>query len=155
MMADVHMLIPKKERPIHIYGIESIDIEPVAMQEIPLLGVITAGHPIDAIENRETVAVPANMIRKESYALRVMGTSMIDDNIEDGDIIIVQKKETAENGQSVVALINNETVTLKKFYIEPNGIRLQPANPTMPPIYLKNDQVQILGIVTGVLRRPN
>jgi repressor LexA len=77
---------------------------------------------------------------------------MIDDNILDGDIIIVEKRETAENGQSVVALINNEQVTLKKFYIEHDGIRLQPANPDMEPIRLKNEEVQVLGVVTGVIR---
>ena len=77
---------------------------------------------------------------------------MIDDNIQDGDIIIVEKRETAENGQSVVALINNEQVTLKKFYIEHDGIRLQPANPSMEAIRLDNDEVQVLGVVTGVIR---
>ena len=72
--------------------------------------------------------------------------------IEDGDIIVVEKRETACNGESVVAMINGETVTLKKFYVERDGIRLQPANPTMEPIYLRNEEVQILGIVTGVIR---
>ena len=77
---------------------------------------------------------------------------MIDDNIQDGDIIVIEKRETANNGQSVIAMINGETVTLKKFYVERNGIRLQPANPDMAPIYLHNEEVQILGIVTGVIR---
>jgi repressor LexA len=79
---------------------------------------------------------------------------MIDDNIQDGDIVIIEKRETAENGQSVVAMINGEQVTLKKFYVERDGIRLQPANPEMEPIILKNEEVQILGIVTGVIRQP-
>ncbi len=78
---------------------------------------------------------------------------MIDDNIQDGDIVIIEKRESAENGQSVVAMINGEQVTLKKFYVEKRGIRLQPANPDMEPIYLKNEEVQILGIVTGVIRQ--
>ncbi len=78
---------------------------------------------------------------------------MIDDNIQDGDIVIIEKRLSAENGQSVVALINNEQVTLKKFYIEADGIRLQPANPDMNPILLKNEEVEVLGVVTGVIRR--
>ncbi len=78
---------------------------------------------------------------------------MIDDNIQDGDIIVIERKLSAENGQSVVALINQEQVTLKKFFIEADGIRLQPANTTMEPILLKNDEVQVLGVVTGVIRK--
>jgi len=92
-------------------------------------------------------------VRRNTYALRVRGHSMIDDNIEDGDIIVVEKRESAENGQTVVAMINGEQVTLKKFYVERDGIRLQPANPEMEPIILKNEDIQILGIVTGVIRR--
>jgi len=95
------------------------------------------------------------MVLKNSYALRVRGESMIDDNIQDGDIIVIQKRESAENGQSVIAMINGEQVTLKKFYVEREGIRLQPANPEMQPIYLRNEDVQILGIVTGVIRSLN
>ena len=71
----------------------------------------------------------------------------------DGDIVIIEKRTSAENGQSVIALINNEQVTLKKFYIEADGIRLQPANPDMEPIILNNDEVQVLGVVTGVIRK--
>jgi len=78
---------------------------------------------------------------------------MIDDNIQDGDIVIIEKTESASEGQSVVCLINNEYVTLKKFYIEKDGIRLQPANQEMAPIYLKNEEVQIIGVVSGVVRQ--
>lgn len=92
------------------------------------------------------------MVRKNTYALRVRGHSMIDDNIQDGDIVIIEKRESAANGQSVVAMINGTQVTLKKFYVERDGIRLQPANPEMQPIFLRNEEVQILGIVTGVIR---
>jgi len=123
------------------------------MVDIPLLGWVAAGQPVDLSQEDERVAVPANMVSKNSYALRVRGHSMIDDNIEDGDIIVIEKRETAANGQSVIAMINGETVTLKKFYVERNGIRLQPANPEMAPIYLHNEEVQILGIVTGVIRQ--
>jgi len=93
-------------------------------------------------------------VRKETYALRVVGESMIEDNIQDGDIIVVERKESAANGQSVVAMINDEEVTLKKLYIEKEGVRLQPANSSMSPIYLRNEDVKILGIVSAVIRQP-
>ena len=156
-MNNVTLLLPKNRRPVWTPGLESIDDtlddELSAYIEIPLLGMITAGKPIECIEDSENIKVPANMVRKDTYALKVSGHSMIDDNIQDGDIIIVEKKLSAENGQSVVALINNEQVTLKKFYIEADGIRLQPANPEMEPILLKNEEVQVLGVVTGIIRK--
>ena len=151
-MNNISLLIPKNKRPVWIDGLDTIETESTAMLEIPLLGLITAGQPIERIEHNEKVKVPANMVRKNTYALKVTGHSMIDDNIQDGDVIIVEKRESAENGQSVVALINDEQVTLKKFYIEANGIRLQPANPEMEAILLKNEEVQVLGVVTGVIR---
>ena len=151
-MKNVSRLIPKHQRPTWIEGLEEAESEAIEMLEIPLLGCITAGQPIERVEQNECVKVPANMVRKNTYALRVTGHSMVDDNIQDGDIIIVEKREWAENGQSVVALINGEQVTLKKFYIEADGIRLQPANPEMEAIRLKNEEVQVLGIVTGVIR---
>ncbi len=151
-MSNVSLLIPKYQRPVFTSELDEIDTETCDMIEIPLLGNITAGQPIERIENSDRVKVPSNMVRKNTYALKVQGHSMIDDNIQDGDIIVVEKQMTAENGQSVVALINNEQVTLKKFYIEADGIRLQPANPDMEPIILKNEEVQVLGIVSGVIR---
>lgn len=154
-MSVVSYLIPKKDRPVHIPGVDELDIMPGAMSEIPLLGWITAGQPVDINEDNERVSVPASMVSRNCYALKVRGHSMIDDNIQDGDVVVIEKRETAENGQSVVAMINGEKVTLKKFYVERDGIRLQPANPEMEPIILKNEEVQILGIVTGVIRQPN
>lgn len=151
-MSNVNYLIPKNNRPVWVPELEALDVEPEALAEIPLLGWVAAGQPVDVCEQDEHLKVPANMVRKNTYALRVRGHSMIDDNIEDGDIIVIEKRQTAANGQSVVAMINNEAVTLKKFYLEDDGIRLQPANPDMEPIYLKNEEVQILGIVTGVIR---
>lgn len=151
-MCNVSLLIPKKQRPTWIQGLDEIGSDTVEMVEVPLLGMITAGQPIERVEQNERVKVPANMVRKNTYALKVTGHSMIDDNIQDGDVIIVEKRESAENGQSVVALINSEQVTLKKFYIEADGIRLQPANPDMDAILLKNKEVQVLGVVTGVIR---
>jgi repressor LexA len=151
-MNNVSLLIPKHQRPTWTNDLEQAQSLAIDLVDIPLLGTITAGNPIERVEQRETVQVPANMVRRNTYALKVQGHSMIDDNIQDGDIIIVEKRETAENGQSVVALINGEQVTLKKFYIEADGIRLQPANPDMEPIMLKNQEVQVLGIVAGVIR---
>ncbi len=151
-MNNISLLIPKNQRPTWIKGLDEIGSNSVEMVKVPLLGMITAGQPIERVEQDEQVKVPANMVRKNTYALKVTGHSMIDDNIQDGDVIIVEKREWAENGQSVVALINGEQVTLKKFYIEADGIRLQPANPDMEAIMLKNEEVQVLGVVTGVIR---
>ena len=156
-MNNISLLLPKNRRPVWTPSLEAVDEsiedELSSYVEIPLLGRITAGKPIERIEHDEKIKVPANMVRKDTYALKVSGHSMIDDNIQDGDIVIIEKKQSAENGQSVVALINDEQVTLKKFYIEADGIRLQPANPEMEPILLKNEEVQVLGVVTGVIRK--
>lgn len=153
-MSSVSYMIPKRDRPVHIPGTDELEMSPAAMTEVPLLGWITAGEPVELNQDNQRVAVPASMVRRNTYALKVRGHSMVDDNIQDGDIVIIEKRESAENGQSVVAMINGETVTLKKFYVERDGIRLQPANPEMEPIILRNEEVQILGIVTGVIRQP-
>jgi len=151
-MSTVNYLIPKNNREVWTPNFEDLSIMSEELTELPLLGYVTAGEPVLLSEEKESVNVPTSMVRRNSYALRVRGHSMIDDNIQDGDIIVIEKRETASNGESVVAMINGETVTLKKFYVEREGIRLQPANPEMEPIYLKNEEVQILGIVTGVIR---
>lgn len=152
-MSNVNYMIPKNNRPVYTPELEDLDLFIGNMAEIPLLGWVSAGQPVDLNDNDEHVTVPANMVKRNSYALRVRGHSMIDDNIEDGDVIVIEKRESANNGESVIAMINGETVTLKKFYVEKDGIRLQPANPEMDPIYLHNNEVQILGIVTGVIRQ--
>ena len=151
-MSNIYPLF-KNTRPVWTPTLEEHDCDLEEMVEIPLLGNITAGSPIERIMLQEKVRVPANMVRKNTYALKVKGSSMIDDNIEDGDTIIINKTETAENGQSVVALIHGDQVTLKKFYIEENGIRLQPANPDMKPMFFSHDEVHVLGIVSGVIRQ--
>jgi repressor LexA len=153
-MSEVHMLIPKKDRPVWPSTGDVLAVDAADMVEIPLLGWVAAGQPMELFENHERVSVPASMVRRDCYALRVRGNSMIDDHIQDGDVIIVEKRASAENGQSVVAMINGETVTLKKFYIEKGGVRLQPANPDLDPIYLRNEDIRILGIVRGVIRTP-
>ncbi len=154
MSAELHLLTPKQQRPVWGTGLQEVGLAPEELIEIPLLGRITAGLPIEAVEEQELISVPANMVRKNTYALRVVGESMIEDNIEDGDIIVVEQQESAANGQSVVAMINDQEVTLKKLYIEQDGVRLQPANSAMSPIYLRNEDVKILGIVSAVIRQP-
>jgi repressor LexA len=156
-MHTVAYLCPKRSRPTWNTALEPLDLEMDTGIELPLLGYVTAGQPIETPEDHETVQVPRQLLHqrllKNSYALRVRGHSMIDDQIQDGDIIIVERRETAENGESVVAMINGERVTLKRFFVEPKGIRLQPANPDMEPIYLRHEELQILGIVAGVIRQ--
>ena len=152
-MQTVAYLLPKRRHTAWNPALEPLDLAAESGVEIPLLGYVTAGQPVDIPEERETVTVPRHMVRRNSYALRVRGHSMIDDHIQDGDIIIVEQRQTAENGESVVAMINGERVTLKRFYVEADGIRLQPANPAMEPIYLRHEELQILGIVAGVIRQ--
>jgi repressor LexA len=152
MCPSIAYILPRPRHAIWNPALEPLRLSGDRGVEIPLLGYVAAGQPVDIPEDRETVAVPRHMVRKNSYALRVRGHSMIDDAIQDGDIIVIEKRETAENGESVVAMINGERVTLKRFYVEADGIRLQPANPAMAPIYLRHEELQILGIVSGVIR---
>jgi len=119
--------------------------------ELPLAGLITAGEPIEAIEEHETITVPQNMVKDEnSFVLKVKGESMIEDGILDGDYVIVERNFYPKNGDVVVALLDNTYATLKRYYREKDRIRLQPANHTMKPIYDKNPAIQ--GIVRGILR---
>lgn len=123
--------------------------------EIPLLGTIAAGQPIEAIEDKETIAVPKFKLPKNGdfYALRVNGNSMIDENINDGDIILVKQQSIANNGQKVVALIDNHEATLKKFYKENGHIRLQPANKKFEPIIInKGREFIIQGAVIDIIK---
>jgi len=120
--------------------------------EIPLLGIIAAGEPIEVFENPETIRVQKNLLSKsgEHYALQVQGNSMINEGIFDGSTVIIRKQPDAENGETVVALINGNEVTLKKIYKEKNGFRLQPANPNIKPIFTK--ELVIQGKVISVIR---
>jgi repressor LexA len=121
--------------------------------ELSLVGLITAGEPIEAIEEHETIAVPADFVSDSvnSYVLKVKGQSMIEEGILDGDFVIVERNPSPRNGDVVVALLNNAYATLKKFYRETNRIRLQPANALMKPIYCKDPLIQ--GVVRGVIRK--
>ncbi|MFA4966832.1 MAG: transcriptional repressor LexA [Candidatus Margulisiibacteriota bacterium] len=119
---------------------------------LPFHGFIAAGAPIEVVEQREEMEVPATLVgRKPCYILQVKGNSMIEDHILNGDFIVVEKKETADDGDVVVALINNESATLKRLYREKTRIRLEPANSTMKPIYVKDVAVQ--GTVRGLFRK--
>lgn len=121
--------------------------------ELPLMGLITAGEPIEAVEQNETIAVPSDFVADEanSYVLKVKGESMIEEGILSGDYVIVERNPSPRNGDVVVALLDNAYATLKKFYREKNRIRLQPANSAMKPFYVQDPLIQ--GIVKGVIRK--
>ena len=124
--------------------------------DLPLLGNVAAGLPIEAIEDRETLAVPTDLLRRgrESYVLRVQGDSMIDEQIKDGDYIVVSAQDGADDGQMVVALVGGDSATVKKLYREPGGrVRLQPANAAMKPIIEDARNVRVQGVVVGVIRK--
>jgi repressor LexA len=120
---------------------------------VPMLGLIAAGSPLEVLEQPDQMVLPEDMLgRGETFVLKVKGDSMIEDHILDGDFIIVEKRDRAENGEIVVALIENEA-TVKRLYREAGRIRLQPANPTMMPIYVEEGNLRIQGVVIGILRR--
>ena len=124
--------------------------------ELPLLGEVAAGLPIEAVTTPETIAVPDALIprRGSSYVLKVRGDSMIDEHIEDGDLVVVNSRNTADNGEMVIALIGGTSATVKRFYREADGwIRLQPANEKIPPLRAHEDDVLVQGVVVGVIRR--
>lgn len=132
--------------------LETVNQEGASLFELPLIGLIAAGEPIEAIEDRETVAVPASLAGDpNAFVLRVKGDSMIDDGILDGDYVIVERSYFPQNGDVVVALLDNTYATLKRFYRTDEGVRLQPANKTMKPLFVKNPAIQ--GIVRGVFRK--
>jgi len=121
---------------------------------LPLAGRVAAGQPIEAVEQRDFIAVPEDMVgRKETFVLQVRGDSMIEEQIRDGDYVIVEKRSRARDGEVVVALVDEDETTLKRFYKEGDRVRLQPANPTMQPIRVPASRVRIQGVVVGLLRR--
>lgn len=121
--------------------------------DLPLVGLITAGQPIEAIEERETFAVPQSLIKDQAntFVLKVKGASMIEEGIFDGDYVIVERNPSPHNGDVVVALLDNSHATLKYYYREPGRIRLQPANKTMEPVFVKDCIIQ--GVVKAVIRQ--
>jgi repressor LexA len=137
----------------------AIEIPPPAKTtravELPLLGRVAAGAPIEAVETDEALTIPEDFVRRphNAFALRVQGESMVGEGILDGDFIVVEKRPAADNGETVVAVIDGEA-TVKRFYHERGGkVRLQPANPQMNPIMVKEKDVEIRGVVVAVLRR--
>ena len=122
--------------------------------ELPLLGRIAAGSPIESLPGDETVSVPESLTRRgDHFVLRVRGDSMIEDGIHDGDLVVVQRRESAVNGEMVAALVSGET-TLKRFFRESEGIiRLQPANERLQPLLVDESSVRIQGVVVGLMRR--
>jgi repressor LexA len=137
-------------------SIELVEVEHVSPLAImlPMAGLITAGEPIEALQDNEAMAVPADFVVDpvNSYILKVKGRSMIEDGIFDGDYVIVERNPSPKNGDIVVALLDNAYATLKRFYREKTHIRLQPANSTMKPIIIKGD-INIQGIVRAVIRK--
>ncbi len=153
----VEQLVQKgylRKAPHQGRGIQLVDPEPVRTVEVPLLGQVAAGRPIEAVAEAEAINLPPDFVgRKPTYVLRVRGSSMIDEQIRDGDYVIVEDRTNAENGETVIALLRGEEVTLKKFYRHGAQIRLQPANPAVEALVLDEENVRIQGVVIGIMRR--
>lgn len=164
-LATVHEHLTNLERKGYIRRTpnesRAIEIVPPRGQtgatELPLLGLVAAGQPIETMADaNDTIAVPDTLLprRGRSYVLKVRGRSMIDEQIKDGDYIVVHERAQAENGETVVALVGGDSATVKKYYREPGGwIRLQPANAEMTPIRVNERDVVVQGVVLGVIRR--
>src|ERR1700712_3312097 len=162
-LATVHEHLTNLERKGYIKraynesrGIELMPSEvlPRAMS-LPLLGTVAAGVPIEAVQMPESIGVPEDLVRRggNHYVLRVRGNSMIDEQIRDGDFVVVNERQRADNGEMVIAMLHGTSATVKKFYREKDGrIRLQPANDTMAPMYVHENDITIQGIVVGVMR---
>jgi repressor LexA len=163
-LATVHEHLTNLERKGYIHRghneSRAITLAPppgqVTAIELPLLGQVAAGEPIEAVAEQETIAVPNDLVptRGTSYVLRVRGDSMIDEHITDGDYVVVHGKETAENGEMVIALVDGTSATVKRFYREAGGwIRLQPSNDSVRAIRVHEDNLLIQGLVVGVIRK--
>ncbi len=136
-------------------SIELTEIDLAGAIRLPLRGAIAAGAPVEAIAEQESISVPASLVPRNGsvFALRVRGDSMVDEQIRDGDLIIVEERQTAENGETVVALVDGVEATLKRFESRGPQVVLSPANSAMSPIELHHDRVRIQGVVVAVLRR--
>jgi repressor LexA len=144
-----------KARSLEIVSDERLPDEDRATK-LPLLGNIAAGSPIEAVENREEIDLETLFHAKAGvYVLRVRGESMIDDHLCDGDYVVIERRESARNGEQVVALLDTGEATLKRYFKEGGKIRLQPANSSMEPRIVEADRVKIQGVVIGVLRTYN
>ena len=163
-LATVHEHLSNLERKGYIKrsynesrAIEILPTEAFARAvELPLLGSVAAGVPIEAMASGESLCVPESFLRKSGnhFVLKVRGNSMVDAHIGDGDFVIVNERRSADNGEMVIAMMQGSAATVKKFFRERDGrIRLQPANDTMEPIYVHENDISIQGVVVGVLRR--
>ncbi len=124
--------------------------------ELPLLGAVAAGAPLEAVTAHEAVCVPEDFVRRSGshYVLRVRGNSMIEEHIQDGDYVVINRRDSADDGEMVIALIEQSGATVKRLYRERDGrIRLQPSNDGMAPIFVHENDLRIQGVVVGVLRR--
>src|SRR5437870_6886848 len=160
--ASVHHVISILEReglirriPNVSRGIELVNESAEDNYEIPLLGVVAAGEPIEAVLNYETVCIPRDMLRQgRMFALRVRGDSMIDEQIREDDYVVVQSQQTADNGQTVIALTDGTDTRVKRLYRGRNHVRLEAANPRYKPIIVRPpERLQIQGVVVGVIRK--
>jgi repressor LexA len=128
---------------------------PAAVKDLPMFGYIAAGQPIEAVSAPEVMQIPEHFLPRmgDYYILRVKGESMIEEHIQDGDYVVIESRKTADPGDTVVALIDNENVTLKKFFPEGSQVRLQPANESLAPIVVDGTRVKIQGVVVSVMRK--
>jgi repressor LexA len=146
----------KRERRNASRDLEVVGDVPAAGRSVavPLLGTVAAGVPIEALPDAEEVWLPEQWLgRRRTFALRVRGNSMIEEQIRDGDVVVVEERETARNGETVIALVDGENVTVKQYQRRGSVIRLIPANQSMAPLEYPEERVRIQGVVTGVLRR--
>jgi repressor LexA len=136
-------------------SVEPVEEPAAPAAALPLLGVVAAGAPIEAIEERESFEVPAHLVPRggAGFVLRVRGDSMIDEQIRDGDYVVVESRSEARNGETVVALLHGSDATLKRFYRKGSRVRLEPANARLRPIEVSARDVEIRGVVRGLVRR--
>jgi repressor LexA len=135
-------------------SIELVEERDAEAVEVPLLGSVAAGVPIEAVPTSDTIAVPADMVgRRECFALRVQGESMIDDHIVDGDVVLLESRKEPRDGETVVALVRRDDVTLKRIYSQGPNVKLVPANPNLEPMLFPAEDVEVQGVVVGLVRR--
>jgi repressor LexA len=151
------MLRKAWNRSRSVEPVESGDGRGGALVTLPLLGAVAAGRPIEPIEHEEPIAVPREMVRRraDTFVLRVRGDSMVDEQIRDGDLVVVERREGGEarNGETVVALVGGSEVTLKRYYRQGRMVKLVPANEKMRPLELPAGEVTVRGVVRGLLRQ--
>ena len=136
-------------------SIELAESEQSGSVRLQLSGTIAAGEPLEAVQTHETIDVPSDMVREreKSYVLRVKGDSMIDEQIRDGDLVVIEDRPAAGRGETVVALVDESEATLKRYFHEGATVRLEPANPTMRAMFFDADRVRIQGVAVGIIRK--